>query len=172
MFAVLYHHLSQHLADKVPQLRQIELYNGQYLNTEDELPMALPACFIEFESVQWRDTGLHTQEGTFFIAFHLVCQHLLPTDGFHTGSYNAAQYRQVLELAQALHLALHGFVIRDDGGLIHTTELRRTTTRPDANADSLHVWVTTYQANVIDNTANRDVNRQPFIIPKVKVNRH
>lgn len=171
MFTTLYHHLSQRLADKVPALQQTELYNGQYLQTENELPLVLPACFIEFESIQWHDTGLHTQEGTFDIAFHLVCQHVLPTDGFHTGSYNAQQYRQVLQLAQELHLALHGYVIKDPDGLIHATELRRTTTRPDTNADGLHIWVTTYQVNVIDNSTNRDKGREPFMIPNLVTQR-
>lgn len=171
MFTTLYHHLSQRLAEKLPQLQQIELYNGQYLQTENELPLALPACFIEFESVQWRDTGLHTQEGTFDIAFHLVCQHMLPTGEFHGGGYNAVQYRQVLDLAQELHQALHCHVIKDAAGLIHATELRRTTTRPDTNADGLHIWITTYQANIIDNSTNRDASRQQYIIPKLVTKR-
>lgn len=169
MFATFYKLLSARLREKVPELRQIALYNGQYLNPEEELPVFPPACFIEFGEIPWQDTGLHTQQAEAEIYFHLAADFILPTDGFDMEHFNAQEFDvRVLDLLQKMHLALHGFQIKNAEGF-HSSEFTRSRTRPEPLPGGLSVWVVAYRCNLIDNTANRDRHQDEYIIPSLYV---
>jgi hypothetical protein len=170
MISTYYKQLSERLRSKCPDLVQIALFNGQYQNTERELPIRPPAVFIEFASLQWATTGNHTQEALADINLHIVCEHLMGSEDYGLGGFNEQELdTRVLDVIENVTAAIHGFQMSQDGE-VYSTELLRTQTRQDVNADGLQVWVVGCRTTLIDNSRNRDNALQPYLIPKLKVN--
>jgi hypothetical protein len=178
MISTYYKQLSERLRSKCPELVQIALFNGQYQNTERELPIRPPAVFIEFASLQWATTGNHTQEALADINLHIVCEHLMDSEDYGLGGFNEQELdTRVLDVIENVTAAIHGFQMSSSpsqggaGGVsVYSTELLRTQTRQDVNADGLQVWVVACRTTLIDNSRNRDNALQPYLIPKLKVN--
>lgn len=170
MIALYYRLLVERLKNKVPALRQIELFNNQYNNTNEELPFALPACLIEFESINWRDTGNLTQEAEATITFHIIQTFMQHNRDFDSNYYNTIAYEtQLLQTLQDVHLALHGWKMKDTNNYTYSTELVRRNWTPSSNNDALHIWLLTYTCTLIDNTTNRDNTSLPFTIPALNI---
>lgn len=164
--------LVQHLHTNMGELKQIALFNNQYNQTELELPVFCPAVFIEFADVPWKTTGLHTQEGTATLTFHLAMDYLMTTH-HDAPLQNQLQFdSQVLDTVQKLDEVLQGWHAKqviDGEPAILSTELVRTSTEQDTGADGLHIWRMSYSCELIDNTLNRDRNLEPFIIDSLNV---
>ncbi len=170
MLKEYYKLLVRQLHTKLPELRQIALFNNQYNQTELELPIFCPAVFIQFAAVPWKTTGLHTQESTATITFHLVMDYLMSTH--HDAPLeNQLQFdEQVLDMVQKLDECLQGWQAKDgEEGPVVSTELTRTDTDQDTGSDGLHVWQLTYTCELIDNTLNRDRDLIPVIIDSLNV---
>lgn len=164
MFHYYLHILSKRIRLEMPEIKQIELFNGQYINPADEIPLSLPAVFIEFGSVPWEDIGLHEQQGNLNISFHVLCEHLLHQRDYDLEEFNAQEYKShVLDVVAKLHNTLQGWQMTLDEKT-YSTELTRINTQPSTDADGLHLWIVQYQCKAIDDTTNRDKDLTPFQI--------
>lgn len=153
----------------MPELKQIELWNDQYNRTDEDLPLMLPACFIDFGGIEWVTEGLHNQEGNCDIRFHLAMGFMLPNSNFGTGAWSANEYdAQVLDTMEKLHKALHGFQMKTENG-VKSTELTRVRTEQDTQSNAVHVWILTYRTRIFDSSTDRDKHRAEYTIPNLSV---
>lgn len=63
-----------------PLFRHFDLWNRQVDFLEQETPFATPAVFVEFDTMQWRTIGQHTQECDLTVRLHIVTEWFSGTD--------------------------------------------------------------------------------------------
>ena len=153
MITTLLKSIADHVATHLPNIKQVALYNEQWNYTEEELPVIPPAIYVEFGEIEWDDLGQKNQVGRLTINLHLVTEHLMPEIDTHNSSLLNQYDVAIMQNLHQLFLAFHGWQPQDSEGnpLGQTWVRRRTYRQPRPN--SLHVWVTSFETLVYDNTA-------------------
>lgn len=136
-----YNDLAELIKTQMPEVRHIDLYRGQYLNTADYCAWDTPAVFIEFQPIQWQNLGQNCQQGILMPSFHLVIGNLAATRHQDTPEPDALDF---LSLIDKLHTALQGCIISQ------CNELMRDRTDFDQSFDQLYVCRLSYRCLIDD----------------------
>lgn len=145
MKQIFFEKVKQRLIDRVPEIKSIDLFNGQIENEKKENPIQFPACFIEFQSIDWTSKGRGIQQGIAAVKFYIAIETY--KTGI-TGSATAAlSDTSILELITKIHVALNGF----DDELF--TPLARSSEQQDIGHDNVLVWGVVYMTQLTDDGA-------------------
>lgn len=170
----LFKQISSQIAAKVPEIRQIELFAGQYNATDNEAGLVFPpAVFIEFGEINWEDLGEYVQMGALPVRIHAVTQHIVP---FNLDKKPAAMVKyseKVDELSRKLYAALHGFCPGSEGNITTQMLTRIRSTGIEFPPPTLHIKITEYLLEVVDKAA-MPVYSKPADEPKIviKIGKH
>lgn len=110
MIANLYLSLSDYLLsitdNNQPVFLHVDLWNQQMLIQDKETVFQMPAVFIEFTSIQWKQMGQKVQDSDLRVNFHIITSTMAQ-------SSSKSQYRDVainrLRLSSLLHYWLTRF---------------------------------------------------------------
>lgn len=149
--------LSTELADKFPEIKHINLFNGQYQTEtpKNEHPVNFPAVYIEFLPTQWQMATGGMVEGDAQVRIHVVLHSMKDLDNIHLKS--SVVQNVLLEhytLANNIAACLEGFF-----PCTALTALRKTEDDPDNNHDQIIVEKYTYAYTILD-TTNADFKKQ------------
>ena len=163
MNSFLFKTIAAQIAAKMPEVKQIEIYNGQYDNPDAEAnPIFPPAMFIEFGDVQWENLGQLVQQAIVPLRIHAVAQHIPPFAMDKKPTAIAAYSQAVGSLSRKLYQALHGFNPVDDASGFTAGLLTRTNNNTLSEAPpTLHVTVTTFHVLITDASAAPQYNPPP-----------
>lgn len=149
MNTLAYIDIARRLREKVPGIKMIDLYNGQFENPEKHLVAAYPAVYVEFLPTEWKTLAAGLQQGTGGVRIFCVMKHFTDTANIDLLSQPLAEARLAwLLFESAVHAALQGFA---PSGF---TALQRTSSLPDSTFSSIFVVVHEYQADVLDSSAH------------------
>jgi hypothetical protein len=164
MNTAAYIDIAKHLRAKVPGIKHIDLYNGQFENPEAHLPANYPAVYVEFLPTRWDTHPQGVQRGTGGIRVYCVVKNFLGADNIDLRTTEVAQQRLAYLLFEKLvHAALQNFAPTGYGNLM------RSTTLPDATFTSVLVVVHEYEAAEADDSAFVYKDFTEAVIEKVKV---
>lgn len=150
----LYKALACRLGDKLPTLQRVDIFNQQYVDSQSDYPLILPAVFIEFAQVKWDTMSDGIQQGMVEIKFH-VCQEMIG-DTFLYGT-DWEENLDLFDLFDEVHLALQDWSPQDEDNYL-ATQLNRTATKFDHKHTNILVTEMSYTANLCDDTVNKAKN--------------
>ena len=101
----IYKELKAEIKSKFPELQFIDMQKRQFEKADQNYPIPLPACLIEFKPVSWSNT-IGEQIGDAIICLHLYVD--LVTDSFDD-SESENDTINILDNQDALHDRLNGF---------------------------------------------------------------
>ena len=96
MRAELYEAIKAKIAEAVPEIKHIDLWNHNVEFLEEETPWARPAVFIEYGTITWQPLQGHGRRGRGEVRIHLV------TD------WAEGQYEAAFALSRKLLQAIEG----------------------------------------------------------------
>jgi len=161
MEATLFKHLAQRIAATMPDVKQVELYTGQYLYpATDANPVFPPAIFVEFGEIMWDDLGERSQQAIVPVRLHVVTQHLPPFGMDRKPAAIAAYAEAVTKVSTRLHQALHGYTPASEHAFAFNTITRRRSARAEA-PPTLHVTISEFALLVNDASAEIQYNAPP-----------
>lgn len=175
MQATIFNTIASRIKAKMPEIRQIEIYNDQYNNIEDEAyPVFPPAAFIEFEDIEWSNLGELVQQAIVTVNIHIVTEHIAPFKMNENSADVLAYAQSVTNLSGKLHQALHGFVPitpLSPAQPIGISMFKRISTSQVQAPPTLHVWKTRFAFEVVDASAQRqyttdNVDELNFVVQK------
>lgn len=150
----LYKALACRLGDKVTNLKHVDIFNQQYLDSKSDYPLILPAVFIEFAQANWETMSDGIQQGIVEVKFH-VCQEMIG-DTFLNGT-DWEDNLDLFDLFDEVHLALQDWSPQDEDNHL-ATQLNRTATKFDHNHNNMLITVMSYKANITDDVVNKAKN--------------
>lgn len=154
MIATLFKSIADRLESEMPELKDIQLFSGQYENPEENMPINPPAVYVEFGDIDWSNLGNGSQQGNFTLRLHFVSQHMMPAYSKNKPGLLNDYDVNVLQQTEKLHRALHRWAPLDTEGNPISQPLMRSRTIPDNRPDALHIWITEFVSMGIDNSAN------------------
>jgi hypothetical protein len=170
----LFKQISGQIAAKVPEIRQIELFAGQYNDADNEAGLVFPpAVFIEFGEINWEDIGEYVQMGALPVRIHAVTQHIAPFNLNKKPDAMIKYSEKVDEISTKLYAALHGFCPGSEGNITTQLLTRIRSTGIENPPPTLHIKITEYLLEIIDKTA-MTVYSKPADEPKIviKIGKH
>lgn len=171
MNTFLFKTIAARLAARMPEVKQIELYSGQYQNPDAEAnPIFPPAIFIEYGDAAWENLGQLVQQATVPVLIHTVVQHLPPFGMDKKPTAITAYSQAVGSITRKLHQALHGFNPKDATSPFIAGLLTRIRTTTLTNAPpTLHVTITEFHVVITDASAS-PLYTPPATEPTVTIN--
>ena len=151
----VYADLINRLSKAVPDLRWIDLDQGQIDFPADNYPIDFPALLIDFTNTEWEDIGQQIQGGEMMISFRTAFR-LYEDMNNHTPEESRNAGLQKLQLLKTIHKALQGFAGAN------YNRLSRIRTFTEKREDGLKVITMQYSTYITDNSA-----RESFIEQKV-----
>lgn len=160
-FKKLYKELADKLNAHIPEVRWIDLWNSQVYNLETEHPFPTPAIFLAFRSNQISDLGNKVQNVTAQVDVFIFYETFLDT---FKGAYNQQDALDFLDIMDKVNQTLHA-----SSGQNYSS-MRRVSYSPVDTGGSGNLWSITYNATLIDYSAQKeyeeggfkDVDVQPF----------
>lgn len=160
-FKELYKELADKLNAHIPEVRWIDLWNSQVYNLETEHPFPTPAVFLAFRSNQISDLGNKVQNVNAQIDVFVFYETFLDT---FKGAYNQQDALDFLDIMDKVNQVFHG-----SSGENYSS-MRRVSYSPVDTGGSGNLWSITYNATLIDYSAQKeyeeggfkDVDVQPF----------
>lgn len=101
----IYKELKAEIKAKMPDLQYIDLQKRQFEKADQNYPIPLPACLVEFKPVTWSNT-IGEQIGDAIICLHLYVD--IVTDSFD-GSEAEDDTINILDNQDNLHDTMQGF---------------------------------------------------------------
>lgn len=124
--------------ETVPSVAHVGFWNDQLMNAIDEQPFAVPAVFVEFEAIDWRQLLHGVREAVMSMRLHIV------TDS-RVGAWGDVV--EHLDLLDEITTALHGLhYVAPDGSVMDALTLESSTT--DHNFGELRDDIDTYSCHV------------------------
>ncbi|MBK9292582.1 MAG: hypothetical protein IPM52_13300 [Bacteroidetes bacterium] len=125
--------------------RHFDLWSPMLEWLDEEPPFALPALFIEFAPIQWRQQSQGIRDATITLRLHIVARRRQPSRNPAQGQSMPTDY---LALPDGLQLCLHGF--KTGSFATFTNTLSET----DHQLDELAHLVETYTTLATDSIAH------------------
>ncbi len=132
------------------KIKYYDLFRGQYIYPESHPAYDRPAVFIEM-AIDWSDNQANlSQQGTATIRVHVVQDQYSDSFDYDAGaSADKSTALRVLDFADLVHEAIHGFESQSIGKLYRTRSL------PDTGADNEDVTILEYTCQIIDDSTSR-----------------
>lgn len=145
MRAYAYDKISEQLAaltsNNKKVVQHIDLWNEQVQYMAAEKPMRMPAVFLEFNPVAWKQHPDGLQRGTMEVRVHIVVGTLARS---YDGSHNKAEAMQALGVADTIHNAMHKLEADFMSRPVRVSSLT------DHNHAQVQHFIEVYQMNVVD----------------------
>lgn len=137
MRKVIYNAIQEALAT-IPDVKTVGLWNNQVSYAEEEQPFEVPAVFIEFGTIDWRDFLCGTREAVIDVKLHVV------TDSrVSPWSDTLATF----DLIDTIHAKLHALhSVEEDGSVMDSLTAIQSIT--DHDFDELQDNVEVYECHV------------------------
>lgn len=104
-FKDLYVELAELLAEKIPAVKWIDLWNNQVDFLEDEHPFQSPAIFLSFRFIDTEDKGELVQDVRLQVDAYTFYETFADT---FKGSYNQQSALEFLDILNNVYSVLHG----------------------------------------------------------------
>jgi len=114
----VYKEIRDRLKSKMPELVYIDLQKGQFAKREQNYPVPLPACLVEFGAIKWSNTT-GEQIGDAQISTYLYID--LVTDSFDNAELENETI-EILDTQDDLFDSLHGFTGKNFNPLSRTSD--------------------------------------------------
>jgi len=138
----LFQQIQLHLTTNVPELKWIDLDQGQLEIPEEQYPVQFPACLIEFPNVpSWQSLSHGLQIGDATITFRIAFDIYNDT---HKDAPDIDAALSKLQLINKIHKHLHYF----EGD--HFNKLERIASFQEKRQDALTVIIMQYNTNIRD----------------------
>lgn len=131
--------------------RHFDLWSPILEWLDEEPPFALPAVFIDFAPIQWRQQSQGIRDATITIRIHIVARRRQPSRNPVPGQMVPTDF---LALPDGLQLCLHGFKTGPFGAFTNTMS------EIDNQIDELAHLVETYTTLATDSTAQWPLTTQ------------
>lgn len=97
------------ISNNVPEVKFIDLWNEHMADITGGSSWPMPAVFIEFEEIQWRQEGLNSRRADIGLRLHIITQAVNTTSG-HTDAnmQSALEYFDLIDRITASLQGLHG----------------------------------------------------------------
>lgn len=102
----------------VPGVAFVDLWNNQVQTLNGGKAFALPAVFVEFEAVEWKQQNMGARRGSLAVRLHVVTR-AVPTHGHKDPRINEAL--AVFDLLDAINAAMQGLRGENFSGFMLTT---------------------------------------------------
>lgn len=143
----------------VPGVEFVDLWNNDGSHFAGGSVYPLPAVFVEFEAIDWKQQGMGARRGSLALRLHVLTR-AVPTHGYTDP--RIAEAFEVFDLLDAINAAMQGLRGDNFSGFMLTTSA--------TNHDHAEIWenVERYVCGVQDITAMRTVRRVPDLSAAVK----
>lgn len=152
-FKELYKELADKITDHIPEVRWIDLWNSQVYNLETEHPFPTPAVFLAFRSNQMTDLGQKVQNVNAQVDVFIFYETFLDT---FKGAYNQQDALDFLDIMDKVNQIFHG-----SSGENYSS-MRRVGYSPVDTGGSGNLWSITYNAILIDYSAQKEYEEGGF----------
>ena len=127
--------------EDVPIIKHFDLWNMNVEYIDQETVWEMPAVFVEFAPIQWKEAGGGAQQATLSIALHIATPYKgASADGAHTQS-DALEY---FELLGKINKSLYG--LRGEGYMA----LKRVASQTNHNHAEIIESIETFTCTIID----------------------
>ena len=128
-------------ADGIPKLKHFDLWNMNVEYIDQETVWEMPAVFIEFAPIQWKEAGNGCQQANVTIALHIATPY---EGGASDGSVLQSDALSYFELLDEIHKALYGLKGSGFGAL------KRVSSQTNHNHEEIIESIETFSCIVID----------------------
>ena len=97
------------ISNNVPEVKFIDLWNEHMADITGGASWPMPAVFIEFEEIQWRQEGLNSRRADVGLRLHIITQAVNTSSG-HTDAnmQSALEYFDLIDRITSALQGLHG----------------------------------------------------------------
>lgn len=92
------------LSERVPELRRIDWWNNQLARLDGEPTWSVPAVFVEFEVIEWRQLSHAVRRGDVAVRLHVVMR---AADSEELDA-SSSDMVALLDLIDRIHVAMQG----------------------------------------------------------------
>lgn len=125
----------------VPLIKHFDLWNMNVEYIDQETVWDMPAVFVEFAPIQWKDVGNGAQQATVTIALHIATPYM---GSGADGAYSQSDALAYFDLLGKIHKALYG--MKGDAYMA----LKRTSSQTNHNHAEIIESIETFTCTVID----------------------
>lgn len=149
MRKAIFHAVAEAVA-AVPGVEFVDLWNNDGSHFAGGSAFKLPAVFVEFEAIEWKQQGMGARRGSLALRLHVMTR-TVPTHGHKDPRIDKAF--EVFDLLDRINAAMQGLRGEHFSGFMLTTSA--------TNHEHAEIWenVERYICGVQDITAMRPVSR-------------
>lgn len=152
--------IAQRLADRIPEIRFIDLWNNNITTLNGGATWPLPAVFVEFETIEWRQQNNAARRGDVAVRLHIITR-AIATHGHNDTKQSEAL--AFLDLIDSINAAMQGLRGENFAGFMLTTS---ATNHDHAELlESVERYITSAQ----DTTAMRSVSQLAEVDLKLRL---
>ncbi len=128
--------IKERILTKLPEIKDVRVYNGQDVFSDESIPFMSPTVFIDFSEVEYETTSFQFQRAQVTVRVML----------FHEEGTAAMNHLEVFDLNDKLNSYLNGW------GNWKAGLMDRVNSDTDTNYDRLYVLSTEYITNYAEDT--------------------
>lgn len=147
------------LAERVPDVKFIDLWNNNIQTLNGGAVWPLPAVFVEFEQIEWRQQNNAARRGDMAVRLHIVTR-AIPTHGHNDPKMPGSL--EFLDLIDRINAAMQG--LRGD----NFSGFQLTTSATNHDHAELMESVERYITSAQDTTAMPVIRRAEGITPSLR----
>lgn len=97
------------ISEKVPEVKFIDLWNEHIAEITAGATWPMPALFIEFETIEWRQEGLNSRRADIGLRLHIITQTVTTSAGHNDNNMQASlEYFDLIDRITSALQGLHG----------------------------------------------------------------
>ncbi|MBR5899346.1 MAG: hypothetical protein IKZ14_07770 [Muribaculaceae bacterium] len=97
------------ISNNVPEVKFIDLWNEHLADITGGASWPMPAVFIEFEEIQWRQEGLNSRRADVGLRLHIITQAVNTSSGHTDNNMQASlEYFDLIDRITSALQGLHG----------------------------------------------------------------
>lgn len=143
----------------IPEVEFVDIWNNQIQTLNGGAAFAVPAVFIEFEELNWKQMNMRSRRGSLGVRLHVISRAVV-THGFNDPKIDEAL--AIFDLLDNINAAMQN--LRGE----NFTGIMLTTSATNHDHTELIESVERYILDVLDISAMRLPNTVPALSPAVK----
>lgn len=104
----IYKAICERLAEETPDVAFIDLWNDNVTNLNGGAAFPLPAVFVEFETIEWRQQGNSARMGEVAVRLHIITRAVVTNGSSDSRTETALQYFDLIDRINAAMQRLSG----------------------------------------------------------------